>query len=99
MILLDLVEQSPVTDLQQPGRRFAVPAGLFERGGDGIALRLSFDALDQRLQAGDARLRFGGLRPSTPDFSAAGGMYEFQNAESPSGSRPSSPVASSPMTR
>ncbi len=47
MVLLDLVQQRPVTDFQQPCRRFPVPAGLLERGRDRIPLGLSLYALDQ----------------------------------------------------
>ena len=56
MVLLDLVQQRPVADFQQPGRRFTVPAGLLERGGDGVSFRFSLDALHQRFQTGDARI-------------------------------------------
>ena len=47
LVLLDLVQQRPVADFQQPRRGFAIPAGLVERGGDGIALGLALYTLDQ----------------------------------------------------
>ena len=76
MVLLDLVQQSPVTDLEQPRRRFAVPAGLFESGADGVALCFTLHALHQRFQTRKTGLGFVrfDLRPDffAPDGSAFG---------------------------
>jgi len=62
VILLDLVQQGPVTDSQKSSRRFPVPAGLVERGRNRVALRFSLDALDQRFQTGDPGLRFDRIK-------------------------------------
>ena len=62
MILLNLVEKGPVTDFEQVGRRFTIPTGLLERGGDRGPLGLASDILQQRLQAGCTRITVRGSR-------------------------------------
>src|SRR6185295_17442313 len=71
VIVLNFVEQGPVTYFQQAGRRLTVPARALERVSNRIPLCLAFNALHQRLQSGSCGLglaRFeagpGGLRQS-----------------------------------
>ena len=66
--MLDFVQQGPVADFQQPGRRLAVPAGLLERSGDGVAFGFSLYALDQRFESGNCGLRFGGIKSESRLF-------------------------------
>src|SRR5579872_2407708 len=49
-ILFDLVEDRPITYLQQPRSGFAIPTGLLERGIDCISFRFRLDILNQRLE-------------------------------------------------
>ncbi len=50
MVLLNLVQQCPITNPQNPGCRFSVPPGLLKRGRDGIPLGFPFHALQKRFE-------------------------------------------------
>jgi hypothetical protein len=71
MVLLDLVQQSPVANFQQPGRGFTIPAGLIERAGNRIALGFALYALDQGFQP-EMLGRGSAIANSNPPFSAVG---------------------------
>src|SRR5580704_419559 len=53
VVLLDLIEQRPIADLQQPCRGLSVPAGFLESRGDGASFRFKPNTLHERLERVD----------------------------------------------
>ena len=47
MVLLNLIQQGPITDFQQSGCGFSVPGGFLERRGDGTPFGFMLNTLHE----------------------------------------------------